>query len=123
MIKYICDTCGAEFDVKYNYIDHASLAGSSYVYGYRNLDKLVEDIVFDNKGSLRYEYDVKERLNCVMHWKTINNRTKELVKTKVNALYLEHSAIKDKAYNDAENTVKTDSIYARYLREALDKKV
>lgn len=121
MIKYICDICGAEFDIEHytgGYIDHMNLAENRHIYGHK-LDELIEDVVYDD-SLLRCKSDVKKRLNCVMHWDNLSDSDKEQVKMKVNALYSDHSAIKDKAYSDAENIVKSNYIYAKYLRDALD---
>lgn len=121
MIKYICDVCGAKFDIEHytgGYIDHMNLVENRHFYG-DNLDDLIEDVIFDD-GSLRSEYDVNKRLNCIMHWDNLSDSVKEQVKMKVDALYLEHSTIRDKAYNDAKNIAKSNSIYAKYLRDALD---
>lgn len=122
MIKYICDVCGAEFDIEHytgGYIDHMNLARNRHLYDENNLDELIEEVVFDD-DSLRSESDVKKRLNCVMHWDNLSDSVKEQVKMKVNALYSDHSTIKDKAYADARNIVKSNYIYAKYLRDALD---
>ena len=121
MIKYICDVCGAEFNREHytgGYIDHMNLARNRYFYE-ENLDELIEEVVFDG-DSLRSKSDVETRLNCVMHWDNLSDSVKEQVKTKVNALYSEHSTIKDKAYNDARDMAKSNYIYAKYLRDALD---
>ena len=121
MIKYICDVCGAKFDNEHytgGYIDHMNLAENRHCYS-DNLDELIEDVVFDG-DSLRSKYDVNKRLNCVMHWDNLSDSAKEQVKMKVDALCSDHNAIKDKAYNDAKNIVKSNYIYAKYLRDALD---
>lgn len=121
MIKYICDVCGAEFDIEHytgGYIDHMNLAENRNYYE-DNLDELIEDVVFDG-SSLRSKSDMNKRLNCVMHWDNLSDSVKEQVKMKVDALYSDHSTIKDKAYNDAKNIVKSNYIYAKYLRDALD---
>ena len=124
MIKYICDVCGAEFNREHytgGYIDHMNLAESRHFYE-DNLDELIEEVVFDD-DSLRNESDVEKRLDCVMHWDNLSDSVKEQVKTKVNALYSEHSTVKDKAYADARDMAKSNYIYARYLRDALDANV
>ena len=121
MIKYICDVCGAEFDTEHytgGYIDHMKLARNRYFYE-DNLDELIEEVVFDD-DSLRSKSDVEKRLNCVMHWDNLSDNIKEQVKTKVNALYSEHSTVKDKAYADARDMAKSNYMYAKYLRDALD---
>jgi hypothetical protein len=121
LIKYICDVCGAEFDTEYytgGYIDHMNLAKNRHYYE-SNLDELIDEVVFDG-GSLRHKSDVDKRLNCVMHWDNLSDSTKEHVKMKVDALYSDHSTIRDKAYNDAEDIAKSNPIYAKYLRDALD---
>lgn len=121
MIKYICDVCGATFDNEHytgGYIDHMNLAKNRHYYD-DNLNELIEDVVFDD-SSLRSKSDVDKRLNCVMHWDNLPDSVKEQVKMKVDVLYSEHSTIKDKAYNDAKNIAKSDYIYAKYLRDALD---
>lgn len=122
MIKYICDVCGAKFDIEHytgGYIDHMNLAENRHYYDEHNLDELIEEVVFDG-GSLRSKSDVKKRLNCVMHWDNLSDSAKEQVKMKVNALCLDHSTIRDKAYDDARNMTKSNYIYAKYLRDALD---
>ena len=121
MIKYICDVCGAKFDIEHytgGYIDHMNLAENRHFYA-NNLDELIEDVVYDG-SSLRGKSDVNKRLNCVMHWDNLSDSVKEQVKMKVNTLYSKDSAIKDKAYNDAENIAKSNYTYAKYLRNALD---
>ena len=121
MIKYICDVCGAEFDTEHytgGYIDHMNLVNNRYFYE-ENLDELIEEVVFDG-DSLRSKSDVNKRLNCIMHWVNLSDSVKEQVKMKVDTLYSEHSTIKDKAYNDAKDIAKSDYIYAKYLRDALD---
>lgn len=121
MIKYICDVCGAEFDREHytgGYIDHMNLAENRHFYG-DNLDDLIEDVIFDD-GSLRSKYDVNKRLNCIMHWDNLSDSTKEQVKIKVDAMYSDHSTIRDKAYNDARDMAKSNYTYAKYLRDALD---
>jgi hypothetical protein len=121
MIKYICDVCGAEFNNKHytgGYIDHMNLVNNRYFYE-ENLDELIEEVVFDG-DSLRGKFDVDKRLNCVMHWDNLPDSTKEQVKLKVDTLYSEQSTIRDKAYNDAEDIAKSNYIYAKYLRDALD---
>ncbi len=121
MTKYICDVCGAEFDTKHyadGYIDHMNLAEDRHFYA-DNLDELIEDVVFDS-SSFRCKSDVSKRLNCVMHWDNLSDSAKEQVKMKVNALYSEHTTIRDKAYNDARDIVRSNYIYAKYLRDALD---
>ena len=124
MIKYICDVCGAEFSIEHytgGYIDHMNLATNRHYY-VDNLDDLIEDVIFDD-SSLRSKYDVDKRLNCVMHWDNLSDSAKGQVKMKVDALYSEHSAIRDKAYADANNIAKSDSVYAKYLRDALDSNI
>lgn len=121
MIKYICDICGAEFSTEHytgGYIDHMNLVNNRYFYE-ENLDELIENVVFDG-DSLRSKSDVNKQLNCVMHWDNLSDSTKEQVKIKVDAMYSDHSTIKDKAYNDAKDIVKSNYIYAKYLRDALD---
>ena len=121
MIKYICDICGAKFDIEHyegGYIDHMNLADNRHCYSGK-LDELIEEVVFDG-DSLRSKSDVKKRLNCVMHWDNLSDSDKEQVKMKVDALRLDHSTIQDKAYNDARDIVKSNYIYAKYLRDALD---
>lgn len=121
MIKYICDVCGAEFDREHytgGYIDHMNLAENRHFYE-DNLNELIEEVIFDG-DSLRSKYDVNIRLNCIMHWDNLSDSTKEQVKLKVDAMYSEHSTIRDKAYNDARDLVKSNYIYAKYLRDALD---
>lgn len=122
MIKYICDVCGAKFDIEHyagGYIDHMNLAENRHYYDAHNLDELIEEVVFDD-GSLRSKSDVKKRLNCVMHWDNLSDSAKEHIKMRVNALCFNHGATKDKAYNDARDLVKSNYIYAKYLRDALD---
>ena len=122
MIKYICDVCGAEFKTEHytgGYIDHMNLAENRHYYDEDNLDELIEEVAFDD-DSLRLKSDVNKRLKCVMHWNNLSHSAKEQVKTKVDALYSEQSTIKDKAYNDAKDIVKSNPIYAKYLRDALD---
>ena len=121
MIKYICDICGAQFSTEHytgGYIDHINLANNRYYYE-ENLDELIESVVFDG-DSLRSKSDVNKRLDCVMHWVNLSDSDKEQVKMKVDTLYSEHSTIKDKAYNDAKDIAKSNYIYAKYLRDALD---
>lgn len=122
MIKYTCDVCGAEFDREHytgGYIDHMNLAENRHLYDENNLDELIEEVIFDD-DSLRSKSDVEKRLNCVMHWDNLSDSVKEQVKMKVDALYSEHSTVKDKAYNDARDMVKSNYTYAKYLRDALD---
>lgn len=121
MIKYICDVCGTEFNREHytgGYIDHINLARNRYFYE-DNLDELVEEVVFEG-DSLRSKYDVDKRLNCVMHWNNLSDSAKEQVKMKVDVMYSDHSTIRDKAYNDAKDIAKSNPIYAKYLRDALD---
>lgn len=121
MIKYICDVCGAEFDREHytgGYIDHMNLAKNRHYYD-DNLDELIDEVVCDD-DSLRSKSDVKKRLNCVMHWDNLSDSVKEQVKTKVDAMYSEYSTIRNKAYNDANDIAKSNPIYAKYLRDALD---
>ena len=125
MIKYICDVCGAEFDREHytgGYIDHMNLAKNCRYYYDDNLDELIEEVVFDG-SSLRSKSDVDKRLNCIMHWDNLSDSIKASVKMKVDALYLEHSTIKDKAYNDAKDIAQSNYIYAKYLRNALDAEI
>lgn len=122
MIKYICDVCGAEFNNEHytgGYIDHMNLAENRHFYDDGNLDELIEEVVFDD-DSLRSKSDVNKRLNCIMHWDNLSDSAKEQVKMKVDAMYLDHSTIRDKAYNDAKDIAKSNPIYAKYLRDALD---
>lgn len=122
MIKYICDICGAEFDIEHydgGYIDHMNLANNRYYYSDK-LDELIEEIVFGCHETLRCKSDIDKRLDCVMHWNNISDADKEHIKMKVDALYLKHKATKDKAYADANNIAKSDNVYAKYLRDALD---
>ena len=121
MIKYICDVCGAKFDTEHytgGYIDHMNLAENRHFYS-DNLDELIEDVIYDG-SSLRGKSDVNKRLKCVMHWDNLSDSAKEQVKMTVDTLYSKQSTIKDKAYNDARNIVKSNYIYAKYLRDALD---
>jgi len=125
MIKYICDICKAEFDQEHwegGYIDHNNLCSNRYCFSDTDPDSitdLVDEIVFyDN--NVRTKCDMAIRLNCVMQWDNFSEASKQQIKAQAQTEFDKHLSAKIKAYDDAKKIVANDSIYALYLKNALE---
>lgn len=132
--KMVCPICGIEIYNEYyegGYIDHVTnFAGSDWnksVMLKRGVGNCVFSICF-NGNDIRYENDIRERLECFMKWKEPDDNTKEQVKHICERLLKDIENAREKAEKLSKDLTAIEKFYlcektkgAHFAMEYIDK--